>query len=138
MAERAAVVTGASSGIGLAVARALAADGYGVALAARRVDRLKELAQELGEETLAVRTDVSDRGQVQELVDRAADRFGRIDVVVTAAGILRWAPLEEIGEAEWDETIEVNLKDEIMGQMSHVREHGTRFVTPVPHVEVHE
>jgi NAD(P)-dependent dehydrogenase (short-subunit alcohol dehydrogenase family) len=110
VSERAAVVTGASSGIGLAVARALAADGYGVALAARRADRLEELAQELGEETLAVPTDVADRGQVQELLERAVDRFGRIDVVVTAAGVLRWAPLEEIGEVEWDETIDVNLK----------------------------
>jgi NAD(P)-dependent dehydrogenase (short-subunit alcohol dehydrogenase family) len=108
--DRAAIVTGASSGIGLAVARALIEDGYGVALAARRAERLEELAQELGERALAVPTDVSDRGQVQELVERTAERFGRIDVAVTAAGVLREAPLEQIGEAEWEETMGINLK----------------------------
>ena len=105
-----AIVTGASSGIGLAVARALAEDGFGVALAARRSDVLAELARDLGERALAVPTDVSDREQVQELVDRTAERFERIDVVVTAAGVLHWGPLERIGEAEWEETMGVNLK----------------------------
>ena len=108
--DRAAVVTGASSGIGLAVARALIEDGYGVALAARRADRLEELAQELGERALPVPTDVSRRDQVQNLVERTAERFGRIDVAVTAAGVLRDAPLEQIGEAEWEETMGANLK----------------------------
>ena len=108
--DRAAVVTGASSGIGLAVARALIEDGYGVALAARRADRLEELAQELGERALPVPTDVSRRDQVQNLVERTAERFGRIDVAVTAAGVLRDAPLEQIGEAEWEETMGTNLK----------------------------
>ena len=108
--DRAAVVTGASSGIGLAVARALIEDGYGVALAARRADRLEELAQELGERALPVPTDVSRRDEVQNLVERAAERFGRIDVAVTAAGVLRDAPLEQIGEAEWEETMGTNLK----------------------------
>ena len=108
--DRAAVVTGASSGIGLAVARALIEDGYGVALAARRADRLEELAQELGERALPVPTDVSRRDQVQNLVERTVERFGRIDVAVTAAGVLRDAPLEQIGEAEWEETMGTNLK----------------------------
>ena len=108
--DRAVIVTGASSGIGLAVARALIADGRGVALAARRAERLEELALELGERALAVPTDVSDRGQVQRLVERTAERFGRIDAAVTAAGVLREAPLEQIGEAEWEETMGANLK----------------------------
>jgi 3-oxoacyl-[acyl-carrier protein] reductase len=108
--DRAAVVTGASSGIGLAVARALIADGYGVALAARRAERLEELAQELGERAIPVPTNVSDRDQVQALVEQAAERFGRIDVAVTAAGVLHDAPLEQIGVAEWEETMGANLK----------------------------
>lgn len=108
MAERSAVVTGASSGIGQAVARALAADGYGVALAARSTERLDELAAEL--DALAVPTDVSDRDQVQALVERTVERFGRIDAVVTAAGVIHSAPVEELGEREWDETIDVNVK----------------------------
>jgi NADP-dependent 3-hydroxy acid dehydrogenase YdfG len=108
VAERSAVVTGASSGIGQAVARALAADGYGVALAARSTERLDELAAEL--DALAVPTDVSDRDQVQALVERTVERFGRIDAVVTAAGVIHSAPVEELGEREWDETIDVNVK----------------------------
>lgn len=108
MAERAALVTGASSGIGQAVARALAADGFGVALAARSVGRLEELAEELG--GLAVPTDVSDSGQVEALVERAVERFGRLDAVVTAAGVFHSAPVQELDEATWDETIDVNVK----------------------------
>ena len=108
--DRAAVVTGASSGIGLAVARALIEDGYGVTLAARRADRLEELARELGKRALSVPTDVSDAAQVRELVRLAMERFGRIDVAVTAAGVLHYAPLEEIDEAEWEATMGANLK----------------------------
>jgi NAD(P)-dependent dehydrogenase (short-subunit alcohol dehydrogenase family) len=105
---KAALVTGASSGIGLAVARALAEDGFGVTLAARRAEPLEELAQELG--GLAVPTDVSQREQVDALVARAVERFGQLDAVVTAAGILHSAPLEELDEANWDETMDVNVK----------------------------
>jgi NAD(P)-dependent dehydrogenase (short-subunit alcohol dehydrogenase family) len=109
VAERAALVTGASSGIGLAVARALAGDGFGVALAARSSERLAQLADELGG-ALAVPTDVSDRGQVERLVEQAVERFGRLDAVVTAAGVFHSAPVEQLDEALWDETIEVNVK----------------------------
>jgi NADP-dependent 3-hydroxy acid dehydrogenase YdfG len=105
---KAALVTGASSGIGLAVARALAADGWGVTLAARRAHRLEELAQEL--DALAVPTDVTQRDQVEALLDRAFERFGQLDAVVTAAGVLHTAPLEQLDEATWDETIGVNVK----------------------------
>jgi len=105
---KAALVTGASSGIGLAVARALAEDGFGVTLAARRADRLEELAQEL--DGLPVPTDVTQRDQVEALVERAVERFGRLDAVVTAAGVLHSSPLEQLDEATWDETMDVNVK----------------------------
>jgi NAD(P)-dependent dehydrogenase (short-subunit alcohol dehydrogenase family) len=108
--NRAAVVTGASSGIGLAIARALAEDGYGVALAARRAERLGELAAEIGDQALPVPTDVTQRESVEALVRAAVERFGRIDVLVTSAGVGRWAPLERLAEEDWDETIDVNLK----------------------------
>ena len=108
--ERAALVTGASSGIGLAIARALVDDGYGVALAARRADLLERVAGELGEAALAVKSDVVDAQAVEALVARTFARFGRIDVAVTAAGIGHWGPLEHLDEARFDETIAVNLK----------------------------
>jgi 3-oxoacyl-[acyl-carrier protein] reductase len=108
--ERAAVVTGASSGIGLAIARALVEDGYGVALAARRASVLEEIAEELGERALPVPTDVTQRAAVEALVRTAEERFGRVDVVVTSAGMGRWMPLERLEEEDWDETMSVNLK----------------------------
>ncbi len=105
---KAALVTGASSGIGQAVARALAEDGYGVALVARSADRLEELAAEV--DGLALPADVSNRGQVQTAVDRAVERFGRLDTVVTAAGVYLNAPLGELEEAAWDEVLDINVK----------------------------
>jgi NADP-dependent 3-hydroxy acid dehydrogenase YdfG len=105
---KAAIVTGASSGIGEAVARALAQDGFGVALAARRAEALEQLAGEL--DGLAVPTDVSQREQADALVERAVERFGRLDAVVTSAGVLHSQPVEELDEATWDETFDVNVK----------------------------
>lgn len=108
--ERAAIVTGASSGIGLGIARALAEDGYGVALAARRAALLEEAAAGIGEAALPVPTDVADAQAVEALVDAAVERFGRVDVVVTAAGVGHWVPLEQLDERSWDETMDVNLR----------------------------
>jgi 3-oxoacyl-[acyl-carrier protein] reductase len=108
--ERAAIVTGASSGIGLGIARALAEDGYGVALAARRAPLLEEAAAAIGHAALPVPTDVADARAVDALVGAAVERFGRLDVVVTAAGLGHWGPLEKTDERAWDETIDVNLK----------------------------
>ncbi len=90
------------------MARALAEAGFGVTLAARRADRLEELAREL--DGLAVPTDVTQRDQVEALVERAVERFGQLDAVVTAAGVLHTAPLEQLDEATWDETMDVNVK----------------------------
>src|SRR4051812_1280312 len=93
------VITGASSGMGEAAARHLAAQGASVVLGARRVERLQALAGEIsaaGGSALAVETDVTDRGQVQRLVDAAVERHGRIDVLVNNAGIMPLSPLERL------------------------------------------
>jgi NAD(P)-dependent dehydrogenase (short-subunit alcohol dehydrogenase family) len=109
--ERAALVTGASSGIGRAVALGLAQDGYGVVLAARRENELKRVAEEIRDgQVLAVPTDVSDSGAVGELVRQGVERFGRLDVVVTAAGIGSWQPLEKMDEETWQRVLDVNLR----------------------------
>lgn len=130
--ERAAIVTGASSGIGLGIARALAEDGYGVALAARRARLLEEAAAEIGEAALPVPTDVADARAVDALVRTARERFGRLDVVVTSAGVGRWAPLEQVDEAAWDETIDVNLKGTYLvarAALPHLRESSGYLIT---------
>ncbi len=90
------VVTGASAGIGAAAARRFGREGYRVALAARRRDRLEQVAatlQELGADALVVPTDVRDPQQVQRLADAVAQAWGRVDVLVNNAGLGRLAPL---------------------------------------------
>jgi NADP-dependent 3-hydroxy acid dehydrogenase YdfG len=88
--DRVVVVTGASSGIGAAVARALAAAGAKVALAARREEALEGVRAGLpdGAESLVHPTDVTDRGQVVELVKRAEEELGPVDVLVNCAGVM--------------------------------------------------
>lgn len=109
------VITGASSGLGEAAARALAALGAKLVLGARRMDRLQSLTDELGENSIPLQTDVTDRAQVQQLVDYAVELHGRIDVLVNNAGIMPQAPLERLRVDEWDRTIDVNIKGVLYG-----------------------
>jgi NADP-dependent 3-hydroxy acid dehydrogenase YdfG len=110
------VITGASSGLGEAAARALADRGAKLVLGARRIDRLQSLARELRQgPDAAIETDVTDAAQVQRLVDRALDAHGRIDVLVNNAGIMPQAPLERLRVDEWDQMIDVNIKGVLYG-----------------------
>ncbi len=115
------VITGASSGLGESTARHLAQRGGGggsVVLGARRLDRIDALAAELtasGHPALAVQTDVTDRAQVQRLVDAAIARFGRIDVMINNAGLMPHSPLERLKVDDWDRMIDVNLKGVLYG-----------------------
>jgi NAD(P)-dependent dehydrogenase (short-subunit alcohol dehydrogenase family) len=104
------LVTGASSGIGLAAARALAAAGAAVALLARRREALDELAAELGEEVaLPLVADVADSGQVAAAVEATVARFGRLDAVVNSAGVVFPATLGETDDAAWAAQLDANL-----------------------------
>jgi NADP-dependent 3-hydroxy acid dehydrogenase YdfG len=103
-----ALVTGASSGIGEATARALAAQGATVALAARRKDRLDELAGELG--GLAIEADVTDRAQAIAAVETTVRELGRLDIVVNNAGVMLLGPIVDAPVEEWDRMIDLNLK----------------------------
>ena len=114
LAGRVAVVTGATSGIGAATARRLAADGAAVALVGRREERLRELAAELGDSTDAGVTsaavDVGDRDAVERAAGAIRGELGPVDLVVANAGVMLPAPFEEADPAEWDRMIDTNVR----------------------------
>jgi len=108
-----ALITGASSGIGEATARALAARGAKVAVAARRLERLERLASEIGGDghtALAIQSDITDQEQAIAAVHRTVDELGRLDIVVNNAGQMLLGPIEEAPTEEWDQMIDLNLK----------------------------
>jgi NADP-dependent 3-hydroxy acid dehydrogenase YdfG len=112
------VITGASSGMGEAAARHLAAQGASVVLGARRIERLQSLADELnnqGGKALAVETDVTDPNQVQRLVDEAVQTYGRVDVIINNAGLMPHSPLERLKIDDWNRMIDVNIKGVLYG-----------------------
>lgn len=108
-ATRVAVVTGASSGIGAATARALAANGYRVALLARRVDRITALAAELGGGALAIEADVTDRDTLVAAAGRVERELGGADVLVNNAGIMLLGPFSSEQRDDYRRMVEVNL-----------------------------
>jgi len=106
---RTAVITGASSGIGAATARALAADGHRVALLARRAQRIEALAEELGNGALAIEADVTDRASLQAAAERVQGELGGADILVNNAGVMLLAPFSSAQREEMRQMIEVNL-----------------------------
>lgn len=107
-----AIVTGASSGIGAATARALADEGMAVALAARRADRLESLAADIEDgpgEALVVPTDVTDRDAVDDLVAETVDAFGDLDTLVNNAGVMLLQQVADADPDDWRTMVEVNL-----------------------------
>ena len=112
------IITGASSGLGEATAKRLAASGAKLMLAARREDRLKELvaaiAQTGGTASYLV-TDVTDRAQVEALAKQTLSIYGRIDVLINNAGLMPLSPLDQIKVEEWDQMIDVNIKGVLYG-----------------------
>jgi NADP-dependent 3-hydroxy acid dehydrogenase YdfG len=106
------LVTGASSGIGEATARSLAAQGSAVALVARRKERLDELAAEIeaaGGRAVPVPADVTDQAQASAAVDAAVEHFGRLDIVVNNAGVMLLGPVVDAPLEDWDRMVQVNL-----------------------------
>ena len=107
-----ALVTGASSGIGLAAAAALAHRGAAVALAARRRDRLETLAahiQNQGGIALALESDITDGRQAEEVVEHTVSDLGRLDILVNNAGVMLLGPATEAPLSEWQRMVELNV-----------------------------
>ena len=118
LSNKVVVITGASSGLGEATARHLAAQGAKVVLGARRAERLQQLVNDIqsaGGQALAVATDVSRREDVAHLVQQAIAQFGRVDVLVNNAGIMPLSPLAKLKVDEWDQMIDVNVKGVLYG-----------------------
>jgi NADP-dependent 3-hydroxy acid dehydrogenase YdfG len=104
-----AVITGASSGIGEATARALAADGHRLALLARRADRVQALADELGDGAIAIEADVTDRDSLLAAAERVQTELGGADILVNNAGVMLLAPFTSEQRAEHRRMVETNL-----------------------------
>src|SRR3989344_1421866 len=108
-----ALITGASSGIGKSSAIALATQGSKVVLAARRIDKLNALVDELkslGREAIAVQMDVTKKDQIAAAVAKTVETFGRLDILLNNAGVAEFVPFLDMTEEQWDKTIDTNLK----------------------------
>ncbi|MFE6177014.1 SDR family oxidoreductase [Streptomyces sp. NPDC056464] len=111
-------ITGASSGIGEATALLLAERGARLVLGARRSERLAELVARIeksGGTAVQIRTDVTRRDDLQALVALAGERFGRLDVLVSNAGVGTVSPLDDLRVDEWDQMVDVNVKGVLHG-----------------------
>jgi NADP-dependent 3-hydroxy acid dehydrogenase YdfG len=107
--DRVAVITGASSGIGAATARALVADGHRVALLARRADRIRGLADELGNGAIAIEADVTDRDSIVAAAELVLRELGGADILVNNAGVMLTAPFTSDQRQEHRRMVETNL-----------------------------
>lgn len=140
--DKVVVITGASSGLGEATVRRLAGDGARLVLGARRIDRLRALADELSlGKQAAVRTDVTSFEEVKRLVDHAVRLHGRIDVMLNNAGLMPHSPLERCKVEDWDRTIDVNLKGVLYGigaALPHMKQQKSGHIINVSSVAGHK
>lgn len=125
------IVTGASSGIGEAIARELANAGGKVMMAARREDRLQKLAAQLGEDVAYHVTDITDIGQTRALVQATIAKFGQVDVLINNAGVMPVSPFTALQVEDWNQAIDVNIRGVLHGiaaVLPHLMERGSGHV----------
>ena len=116
--EKVVVITGASSGLGESTAKLLARHGAKVVLGARRKDRIDAVVNEIsaaGGKAVGFAVDVTKRVEVEALINKAAESFGRVDVLVNNAGIMPIAPIHLLKVEEWDRQIDINIKGVLYG-----------------------
>ncbi|MBX9588413.1 MAG: 3-oxoacyl-[acyl-carrier-protein] reductase [Hyphomonadaceae bacterium] len=114
LTDRTALVTGATGGIGGAIARALHKQGATVAVSGRQKDKLEKLATELGDRAHVLPCDLADKAQVANLIDQAIAKLGRLDILVNNAGLTRDNLFMVMKDEQWDEVIAVNLTSTFM------------------------
>ena len=120
-----ALVTGASSGIGRASALALARQGATVVVAARRIDRLADLAKEIvgmGRESLPIMMDVIKKETITAAVNKTVEMYGKLDILLNNAGVAEFVPFLDMTEEQWDKTIDTNLKGYFLVAQAAARE----------------
>jgi NAD(P)-dependent dehydrogenase (short-subunit alcohol dehydrogenase family) len=110
LTNKTAIITGAGTGIGRAIARAFIREGARVALVGRRKEPLESLLQEAGESALMLAGDVSRQTDIDRILAEAVARFGGVNVLINNAGILHIGTAEQINEAQWDETFAINVR----------------------------
>lgn len=113
LTRKIAVVTGASSGLGVQYAKALAEQGADLAILARRVDRLEAVKNEIigmGRKCVAVQCDVTSERDIDMAIHQILQAYGRIDILINNAGTSAIAPAEQMTEADWDKVLDTNLK----------------------------
>jgi len=113
LSGKVAVITGASSGIGAAVAVGLAKEGASIVLAARRLDALESVKRKVsayGGKVLVVKTDITNKKQVEKLVSTASADLGPVDILVSCAGVMYFTMMANVQTEEWDRTVDVNCK----------------------------
>lgn len=108
--DKVAIVTGAGQGIGEGIAKKLAAEGAKVVVSDLNEENAQKVAEEIGENAIAVKCDVSQKTNVDNLIARATEKFGRLDIMVNNAGIYPFKPFAEMTEEDWDKVQAVNLK----------------------------
>jgi NAD(P)-dependent dehydrogenase (short-subunit alcohol dehydrogenase family) len=140
---RVALVTGGSQGIGRAVAELLAAEGASVAVCGLETDRVDETVAAIrgqGGEALAVAADVTDRRAIGQAVAATVERYGRLDALVTCAGIQRYGTAVDTDEATWDEVFAVNVKGVFLAAQAalpHLRRSGHGSIVVISSVQAH-
>ncbi|TGB04603.1 SDR family oxidoreductase [Halobacillus salinus] len=145
LSNQTAIITGASSGIGEAIAHRLADQGANVVLAARRSERLQELSADIekqyGTKAKVVETDVTNKEEVENLVKEAYDSFGSVDIFVNNAGVMLLSFLKNDHVEEWEQMVDVNIKGVLYGihaALPTMLEQGSGHMINVSSVAGHE